>query len=107
MKFNINPAYLVYVNRSTDYSALRNKTDLTGEELFKLLKGEDIVQCLSTEDHPEFTKLRLQLEELGYTEMQRIWWNGDRVVEPFILNDVKFNKDDTFPSAGAMRYRLI
>lgn len=80
----------------------RDKTDLTPDQLIKVIKGED--QCSSTrsEDHPEFTKLREHLGNAGYIEIERGWWNGDRVKIPFTLNGVPFLKGGQFPSACAM-----
>ena len=57
-------------------------------------------------DHPEFTKLRDQLEDEGYIKTERNWWNGDRVLKPFTLNGVLFDKDCTFYSSAAMKWTL-
>ena len=53
-------------------------------------------------DHPEFTKMRNRLEKQGYIQIERRWWNGDRVIKPFSLNGFKFKKHDKFPCASAM-----
>ncbi len=53
-------------------------------------------------DHPSFTGLREHLGARGYIEIQRNWWNGDRVLKPFKLNTYDFMPGDQFSSAGAM-----
>ena len=53
-------------------------------------------------DHSEFTALRDRLEKLGYITIERGYWNGDRVVKPFYLNDVLFSEGDKFFCALAM-----
>jgi hypothetical protein len=53
-------------------------------------------------DHPEFTKLRETLGKEGYISIQRGWWNGDKVLKPFLLNGIEFLKDSKFPSASAL-----
>jgi hypothetical protein len=77
--------------------------DLTPEQLVKILKGEDRCSSISNKDHDEFTKLRNQLEELGYIKTERSWWNGDRVLKRFKLNEWTFIKGEKFCSAGAMK----
>ena len=58
------------------------------------------------EDHPEFDRLRHQLGDEGYIRIERLWWNGDRVLRSFYLNDCLFNQGDQFPCASAMKYLL-
>ena len=58
------------------------------------------------EDHVIFKQLRERLGELGLIEIERGWCNGDRVLEPFKLNDKLFEVGDKFLSAGAMSYHL-
>jgi hypothetical protein len=81
----------------------KDASELTDEQLFKILKGEDRCSSTGSDDHPEFKKLRDQLEALGYIQCQRSWWNGDRVLKPFYLNEWRFRKGHKFPSAAAMR----
>lgn len=57
-------------------------------------------------DHPEFTKLREKLGKQGYIEIERGWHNGDRVLKPFYLNGLKFEKGDKFLSAIAMSVHM-
>jgi len=68
----------------------------------EILKGTS----QATIDHPEFTKLRNKLDKLGYIEVQRLWWNGDRVLKPFKLNGMAFKKGDQFPCASALAVRF-
>ncbi len=56
----------------------------------------------STTDHPAFTALREHLGAKGYIEIQRSWWNGDRVLKRFTLNTYAFEPGDQFSSASAM-----
>jgi len=76
---------------------------LTPEQVFKIIKGEDRCSSRSNKDHDEFTKLRNQLEELGYIKTERGWWNGDRVLKGFKLNEWVFLKGEKFASATAMQ----
>jgi len=57
-------------------------------------------------DHPEFTNLRNKLEKQGYIQIERGWWNGDRVIKPFSLNGIKFKKYAKFPCASALNIQL-
>jgi len=77
--------------------------ELTPDQLFKILKGEDRCRSSSTKDHPMFTELREQLEREGYIEVQRGWWNGDRVLKSFKLNEWTFKRGDKFSCASAMK----
>lgn len=58
------------------------------------------------EDHPEFLKLRDQLEAEGFIKTQRGWSNGDTVLKPFFLNGQKFKKNDKFVCAPAMKWHI-
>lgn len=82
------------------------KKDLTHEELIKVLKDEDKCRSISSIDHPEFTNLREQLGRDGFIRIERGWWNGDRVLKPFLLNNVKFKKGEQFSCAAAMKFHL-
>ena len=59
-----------------------------------------------TVDHPSFAALRNMLGNKGYIEIERGWWNGDRVLIPFQLNDLVFKEGDKFCSGGAMSFDL-
>jgi hypothetical protein len=101
-QFTIDESYITDVNVRTVTSTLDNPDDPTPEDLIKILQGQHQWISLSHKDHDEFTKLRNQLEELGYIETQRSWWNGDRVLKSFKLNEWTFRKGHKFPCAGAM-----
>jgi hypothetical protein len=60
------------------------------------------IESTSHVDHPSFTALRECLGHTGYIEIERMWWNGDRVTAPFTLNDKQYSIGDKFSSAGAM-----
>ena len=53
-------------------------------------------------DHPTFDRLRTYLERKCYISTQRTRSNGDVVLKPFYLNDVKFNRGDRFLCGAAM-----
>ena len=58
----------------------------------------------STEDHPEFTKIRDMLEDQGYIETQRNCWNSDTALKAFTFNDEEFLPGDQFPCGVALGY---
>jgi hypothetical protein len=70
-------------------------SDLVGKIIFQ----GDSYAC---KDHPEFTKLRNKLCELGYIFIEPTYWNGDRVLKPFKLNKLSFKKGEQFPCAAAL-----
>ena len=70
--------------------------------LFKTFDHKLEGEAYSIIDHPEFTKIRNRLEKQGYIQIERGWWNGDRVIKPFSLNGFKFKKHDKFPCASAL-----
>lgn len=83
-----------------------DKDTVTDNDLLEAIKGNGTWSSLSTDDSPEFKALRNQLEELGYIECQRRWWNGDRVLRAFRLNGVTFRKDAQFCCGAAMKHHL-
>lgn len=101
-EFFIDEQYITDVHVRTVTSTLKNPDNPTPEDLVKILRGQHEMISLSSKDHDEFTKLRNQLEELGYIETQRQWWNGDRVLKGFKLNEWTFKKGEKFCCAGAM-----
>ena len=107
-EFELDPVYLtdVTVRQSWGMYDHKKPEDLTPDEVFDILKGKD--QCSSTgsQDHPEFAKLREQLGTDGYIKIERGWWNGDRVLKPFVFNNVKFKTGEQFCSACAMAGHL-
>ena len=73
------------------------------------LDGEIIAEgdSFGTKDHPEFTKLRIKLGKLGYISIELLFWNGDRVLKPFKLNKLDFEKGEQFPCATALGTRMF
>lgn len=101
--FVIDEQYICDVTVRTEYDFIKDRNNPTHEDLVKVLRGWDKSYSISNKDHDEFTRLRDQLEELGYIETQRQWWNGDRVLKPFYLNGWLFKKGHRFPCAAALK----
>jgi hypothetical protein len=102
-QFTIDESYICTVTVITEQDFIKDRNNPTDDDLIKILKGEDKgFRSTSHKDHDEFTKLRNQLEELGYIETQRSWWNGDRVLKSFKLNEWTFRKGHKFCSATAI-----
>ena len=101
-EFFIDENYITDVTVRTVTSTLTNPDDPTPDDLIKILKGHHQMISFSNKDHDEFTKLRNQLEELGYIKIERGWWNGDRVIKGFKLNGFPLKKGERFYSAAAM-----
>lgn len=102
-QFTIDINYCTSVNKHETFDLYKTEE----EKLIARLKyGTDKGSRSWSEDHPEFTKLREQLGIEGYIEIQRGWWNGDRVLNSFKLNDKKFKKGDQFPSGAAIKWTL-
>ena len=106
MIFNIDEQYICDVTVRTETSTLENPDNPTDEDLIKMIKGHHKIVSISNKDHDEFTRLRDKLEELGYIETQRGWWNGDRVLKPFYLNGWRFKKNHKFPCAAALKVSI-
>jgi hypothetical protein len=102
-QFEIDEQYICDVTVRTEHDFIKDRNNPTHEDLIKILKGYDRSVSISNKDHDEFTKLRDQLEELGYIKTERGWWNGDVVTKGFKLNEWTFSKGHKFPSAAAMR----
>ena len=102
-EFFIDEQYVTDVHVRTVTSTLSNPDDPTPEDLIKILRGQHEMISLSNKDHDEFTKLRNQLEELGYIKTERGWWNGDRVIKGFKLNGFPLKKGERFYCAAAMQ----
>ncbi len=105
-QFNIDEQYICDVTVRTEHDFIKDRNNLTNEDIIKILKGYDKSVSISNKDHDEFTKLRNQLEQEGYIKTERGWWNGDRVLKPFKMNEWKFHKGHKFPSAAAMRVSI-
>jgi hypothetical protein len=101
MHFEIDPQYFTSLTVRTVHKRDNNGPDDT----FHTLKYGECVS-ISSIDHPEFTKLREQLGELGFIKIERGWWNGDRVIKPFTLNGQKFKKNNRFVCAAAMAHSI-
>ena len=87
------------------FHLVKDKGNPTEEELFNELKYGP-AKMSSQKDHPKFTELRLQLEKDGFIKIEKGWWNGDRVLMPFMLNNKQFKIGDKFVCAGAMTGHL-
>lgn len=102
-EFFIADQYITDVTVRTEHDFIKDRKNLTHEDLIKILKGYDKSISISNKDHDEFTKLRNQLEELGYIKTEQGWWNGDRVLKSFKLNGWTMRKGHKFPCAAALR----
>lgn len=102
-QFYLDEQYITEVTVRKEYSYLSDPVNPTPEDLIMILKGRHKTVSISSKDHDEFTKLRNQLEDLGYIKCERGWWNGDRVLKPFKLNEWTFRKGHRFPCASAMK----
>lgn len=106
-EFTIDEAYLTDVTIRKEWNMyVKEGVETSPEDLVKVLAGEGKCSMTSSEDHPEFTKLREQLGADGYIKIERGWWNGDRVLKPFKLNDKVFKVGEQFSCAGAMGIHL-
>jgi hypothetical protein len=107
-EFELDPTYLtdVVVRQTWGMYDHKKPEELTHDEVIKILKGEDQCSSTGTKDHPEFSELREQLGTDGYIEIQRSWWNGDRVLKPFVFNGVEFEVGEKFCCACAMAGHL-
>lgn len=100
--FEIDPQYLTDVHQVHALDLVKDRNNPTPDEIIMILRGNDIVRSIYTTDHPEFTKLRDELEKLRYIKTQRGWWNGDIVLKSFKINGWILKKDYTFPCAAAL-----
>jgi hypothetical protein len=88
------------------WNSYLSKEVVTDEDLIEVIKGHGECSMGGSDDGPEFKALRNQLEELGYITCERGWWNGDRVVKPFKLNDLTFKKGEQFSSGAALKFHM-
>ena len=101
-QFTIDESFICDVIVRTEHDFIKDRNNPTHEDLIKVLKGYDKGVSISNKDHDEFTKLRNQLEELGYIKCERGWWNGDQVLKSFKINEWTFKKGHRFPCASAL-----
>jgi hypothetical protein len=106
MHFTIPEEYICDVTVRTEHDFIKDRNNPTQDDIIKVLKGYEKAVSTYSKDHDEFTKLRNQLESEGYIKCERGWWNGDRVLKPFYLNEWKFKKNHKFPCASAMRVSI-
>ena len=101
--FKIDEQYLCDESVKVYKEHLENRANPTAEDMIKILKGTDrSMISMSTQDHPVFAELRDRLETMGYIEVVRNSWNGDRVIRGFKLNGWTFSKSQKFPCAAAL-----
>lgn len=106
-KFYIDVAYLCSVAEIKEYPIQQREDESEEDFLIRKLKSGSIAaRSYGTADHPEFAQLREMLGAAGYIHIQRGWWNGDRVLKTFYLNDVRFRRGDEFSCAPAMHFKL-
>jgi len=101
-QFTIDEQFICDVTVRTEFDLVKDRNNPTYDDLIKVLKGWDKMVSTGNKDHDEFTKLREELDRLGYIKIERGWWNGDRVLKSFKLNEWTFRKGYKFPSAAAM-----
>ena len=102
-QFTIDEQYICDVTVRQEHDFIKDRNNPTHDDIIKILKGHDKSYSISNKDHDEFTQLRNQLEELGYIKTERSWWNGDRVIKGFRLNEFTLKKGDKFLCAMAMQ----
>lgn len=103
MKFTIDPKFLTDQIVTTKTKIIPSDTLSWPSDVLSYLESTDyVVTTTQNIDHPQFTELRETLGQQGYIEIQRSWWNGDRVVRPFELNQHQFEVGETFPCAAAL-----
>lgn len=107
-QFTIDEKYIVDETVRREWSIFEGipPEKLTHEQLIKIIKGEDRMVSTNVRDHPEFDKLRDQLEAEGYIKTERSFWNGDVVVRPFMLNEWEFKTGQRFFCAVALRLSI-
>jgi hypothetical protein len=105
-QFYIDEQFLKSVEIHYSGNYIKEKKEKTEEDIILLLQGKGDYSCHSSIDHPEFTRLRNELEEKGLIKTERRWWNGDRVLKPFKLNHCNFQIGMQFSCAAAIQYDI-
>lgn len=105
-RFILDEQYIVDVVVRTEHKPFANSDNITNDDLIKAIKYSGRCYSISNKDHDEFTRLREQLGEEGYISIERGWWNGDRVLKSFYLNEWFFKKGHKFPCAAALNVSI-
>ncbi len=105
-EFNLDESIDWEVTSYKEWNSYLVKDVVTDEDLIEVIKGKGKCSATSSDDSPEFKSLRNLLEEQGYIQCQRSWWNGDRVLKAFKLNGVTFKKHDQSSCGAAMKHHL-
>jgi hypothetical protein len=106
MNFNIDPKFLTSITIYKEYNKLEDPKNPTKNDLILMMKNQHYWSTFYSEDTPEFSKLRSELKELGFIKVENRWWNGDQVLKTFYLNGARFDKEEQFPCASAMKYTI-
>lgn len=102
-QFYIDEQYITDINVEKVVDYINDRANPTQDEILETLKGKRRAIIYSNKDHDEFTKLREQLSDEGYISIEWGWWNGDRVLKPFKINEWVFKKGHKFVCAAALR----
>ena len=106
-KFYIDIQYATSVTIRTEHKIRQQENESSEDFLIrKLTDGSAPMVSISSEDHPEFSKLREQLGDEGHIKITRNCWNADIVTKSFYLNDILFRKRNRFLCAAAIKYDL-
>jgi hypothetical protein len=106
-RFYIDLAYATSVTIVTEHHIKQTPNESEADFLVrKLATKESPVRSISSEDHPEFSKLREQLGRERYIDITRNCWNADVVIKSFYLNDILFKKRSRFLCGSAILYDL-
>lgn len=104
--FTIDEQYITDVTVRIEHDLIKDRSNPSNEDLIRMLKGHDRTVTISNKDHDQFARLREELGKLGYISIERGWWNGDRVLRSFKLNEWTFRKGHKFPSAAAVKVMI-
>ena len=107
-QFYIPTEFVTSLTVIKEYPLEQRPEESSEDFLIRKLKSTGpAMRSTSSIDHPEFTKIREMLGDMGYISIERGWWNGDCVLKKFYLNDVLFRKGEKFYSAAAMSHHLV
>jgi hypothetical protein len=105
-EFYIDEQYLVNETVTTTHFRYNDQTVLTDQQLIETISGHATYCITHSQDHPEFDRLRTQLEKQGYISIQRNSWNGDTVLKSFSVNQCQFKVGECFLCAGALGIKI-